>query len=108
MSGATVGAKRLGFLAGVLVVDGIEFGFVQHGVADGGEVHRQPQQARDGVFRAKGGESADPVQLADLGDGRGGSCTRREQGWKGERRAVPGLIEDGVHGHSVRLWDGVI
>ena len=48
----TFGAKRLGFLAGVLVVDGIEFGFVQHGVADGGEVHRQPQQARDGAFRA--------------------------------------------------------
>src|SRR5277367_2125109 len=41
-AGAAFGAKRLGFLAGVLVVDGIEFGFVQHGVADGGEVHRQP------------------------------------------------------------------
>jgi hypothetical protein len=34
--GATFGAKRLGFLAGVLVVNAIEFGFVQYGVADRG------------------------------------------------------------------------
>jgi hypothetical protein len=42
MASPTLGAKWLGFLTGILVVDGIEFGLVQHGVADGGEVHRQP------------------------------------------------------------------
>jgi hypothetical protein len=37
------GAERFGFLAGVCVVDVVEFDLVQYGVADGGEVYCQPE-----------------------------------------------------------------
>ena len=36
------GAEGSGFAGGVWVVDGVLFDLVEHGVGDGGEVHRQP------------------------------------------------------------------
>src|SRR5215469_3124622 len=77
---AAFGAQRLRFPAGVWVIDRVVVKLAEHGVAYGGEVHRQPQQASGGVLWREGGEPGDPVVLSERGDGAHGSHGASEAG----------------------------
>jgi len=96
-------SRRFGVAAGVGVVDGVVFDLVEHGVGDGGEVHRQPEQARGSVLWGEGGDPGDPVLLPERGDGAHRGHVYRDRGREGERRGARGLREDGVYGCSVQL-----
>jgi hypothetical protein len=97
--GAACGAVRLGLMAGEFPLAVVQR--VEHGVADGRTAARQPCHACDLVVRGQVGEPVQPVAGRRDGVGGGRCCG-------GGGRGVPALREDGVHGHSARVVDGMV